>query len=249
MKNIKKTLFLLFVGLSLFSYAQQFQLTNHDGVPYTDGQTISTTITEDDLDEFDEFITEILVKNLTDKELDVATHRSNLDLIEGMLAYVCYGVCGPPDGYEMNGTIDGNSSMSYSLHLNPNGKFGLCKFQIDFMTPALIPGEFEKMTLYIDIRVSSIGVKEPNTTSVSLSAYPNPAQANSTVIVSYSLADKNNNHRFVIRNIMGALVMCKLLNPYENSIAFDAAELKSGVYFYTIETNNQVTVAKKLIIK
>jgi hypothetical protein len=93
-----------------------------------------------------------------------------------------------------------------------------------------------------------IGVKE-QPSPVSLSAYPNPAPANSTINVSYTLADNSNNHRLVIRNIMGAVVMNMPLAPENNTISINTAELKSGVYFYTLESNNQISVAKKLIVK
>jgi hypothetical protein len=243
MKSIQKILTLLFLGLSLLSYAQQFQLTNSDGVPYLDGQTIATTITEDHLDDIGEFVTHIFVKNLTDDELDVRTLRTNLELAEGMSAYVCYGVCAPDTLFALECTISENSSESYDLHLRVNELLGFCKFQLEFMVPG------EMVTLFVEIRVNPIGIKEPHTTSASLSAYPNPAPANSTINVSYTLADKGNHHCLVIRNIMGAAVLSMPLNPYNNTISFDAAELKSGVYFYTIESNNQISVAKKLIVK
>jgi len=246
MKNIKRTLILLFIGISLLGYAQQFQLTDSDGVPYSEGQTISAIITELDLDEMDEFAAEVLVKNLTDTDLEVRTSRTNLVLVEDMYAYVCFGECGLPDKTEMDWSISANKSLAYSLHLHPNGKLGFCRFQIAFWSAE---DQSDKQTLFLEIEMRNIGVKEQNNAAVSLSAYPNPAPANSAVNVSYTLADNNNNHRLVIRNIMGAVVMSMPLSTHENTIVFDASDLKSGVYFYTLESNNQVAVAKKLIIK
>jgi len=245
MKNIKRILVLLFVGLSIVSYAQQFQLVNKEGISYTDGEKISLSITENDLDVLGDFITEIFVKNLTDMELDVRTSRTNLNLVEGMNAYVCFGICDDPEGtmLAMNCLISENDSASYALHLRPNEKLGLCEFQIDFMVPG------ESMTLFVEINVTPLSIKESGNATVSLAAYPNPASASSTIHVSYTLANKNNTHHLKIRNIMGATVINLPLNPYENSITFDAAALKPGVYFYTIDNNNQTIAAKKLIVK
>jgi hypothetical protein len=245
MKIFKKTLILLFFSLSFLGYAQQFQLTNSEGIPYTDGETISFTITENDLED-GEFITEILVENLTDTEFEVRTYRTNLVLVEGMIAYVCFGVCDDPEqgsAFGMNYPVSEYSRVSYAFHLRTKGKFGFCKFQLDFGIPD------ESMTLFLEINMTPVGVKEQNNGAAALSAYPNPAPANSTIHVSYSLEDKNGSHRLLIRNIMGAKILSMPLNPYDNTIAFDAAELKSGVYFYTIETNNHVAAAKKLIVK
>jgi hypothetical protein len=243
MKSIKKTLILLFAGLSLIGYAQQFQLTNADGVPYIDGQTISATITEKDLDEVGDFITSILVKNISEADIEVRTLRTNEILVEGMFAYVCYYFCDESgELYAMECPIGAGESAPYELHLRPNDKFGLCKFQIDFMVPG------ESMTLFVEIKVEPLGINEQGTTA-SLSAYPNPAPANSTINVSYALADNSNNQHLVIRNIIGAEVINLPLNPFENNIRIDAALLKPGVYFYTLESNSRISVAKKLIIK
>jgi len=94
-----------------------------------------------------------------------------------------------------------------------------------------------------------LGIKGQKPDNVSLSAFPNPAPANSKVNVSYTLADKNDNNCLVIRNIMGAMVMSMPLNSYENNMAIDISNLKSGVYFYAIENKNHISIAKKLIVK
>ena len=237
---MKKLLIPIFIGISLLSYAQSFQLTDPKGNPYTNGQTIiSATITEEDLDMFNEFVTEIVVENLTGTELDVQTLRTNIDFVNGMNAYVCFGTCCDSTIYSIPCTVE--ESEHFSLHLKPNGKFGFCKFKLDFTAAG------QSMTLYVEIEVKSLSVKE--NTTVLLSAYPNPVSANSTVNISYTLADKNSNQNLVIRNIMGAVVMNMPLNPYNNVVSIETSILKSGVYFYTIENNNQISAAKKLIVK
>jgi hypothetical protein len=61
--------------------------------------------------------------------------------------------------------------------------------------------------------------------------------------------DKSDNNRLVVRNIVGAKVISRLLNPQENNISMDLSHLKQGVYFYAIENKKQISIAKKLIIK
>ena len=245
MKSKKRFLILFFVGLFFIGYAQQFQLTNSDGIPYSDGQTISATITENDLNSVNEFVTKILVENLLDTELNMRTYRTNMPLIEGMNAYVCFGSCDDIDGtmFGMDWMISEGEKESYDLHLRPNDKFGLCKFKIDFMTPE------QSMTLFINIDMQPLGVKEQNSEKVSLSAYPNPVKAGSNVNVSYTLATQSNNNKLVIRNILGAEVMSMQLDPYETSVSINTSSLVQGVYFYAIENKNQISIAKKLIVK
>jgi len=239
---MKKLFFLLFICIFFASHAQNFQLTNHDGVPYSDGQTISETITEEDLNGLGEFVMEVVVQNLTGMELLVKTLRNNISLPTGMFAYVCFGVCDDSGETAMDWTIDGKSEI-YALHLKPNGITGLCKFKIDFKTPE------QNMTLYIDIKVLTVGVPENNNSKVSLSAFPNPATVNSKVNINYTLADKNSRSLLVIRNIVGAEVLSMPLNSNENNISVETANLLPGIYFYAIENKNQIAIAKKLIVK
>ena len=238
---MKKLILLIFTCISFWSYAQQFQLTDPEGTPYTDGHKITATITEADLDDQGEYIVEVEVQNLSGTTLAVSTVRENTVLPADMLAYVCFGECGNPEDLIVNYPIE--KSMTFSLHLRPNGKTGLCQFKIDYISSA------QKMTLFIDITVQSMGVQEQNNAKVSLFAFPNPATVNSIVNVSYSLADKNSSHRLVIRNIVGAEILSMPLNPNDSKISIETAPLYPGIYFYAIENKNQVSIAKKLIVK
>ena len=241
---MKKLIILIFSFLYFFNYAQNYQLTNPDGVPYTDGQTISVAITKADLNALGVYGIDVVVQNLTAMELPVRTLRENIALPDGMIAYVCFGDCDPTEGAQlaMNWDIKGAEETFY-LDLKPNGITGLCQFKVDFMTPE------QNMTLYFDIDVQSVGVQERNDAKVSLSAFPNPAPVNSKVSVNYTLADKSSSHRLVIKNIVGAEVFSMPLNPNDNKTSIETSSLLPGIYFYAIENKNQISIAKKLIVK
>ena len=104
------------------------------------------------------------------------------------------------------------------------------------------------MTLFVNIELQPLGIKEPNLTNASITAYPNPAPANSIINVAYSITNHNEKQNLVIRNILGAEVLNMPLDPYENTISVDISTLKRGAYFYAIENKNQILIAKKLII-
>jgi len=245
---MKKLITLILVSIFFFGYAQQkIQLADKEGNPYSHGDEIRTTITANDLisiGENLEFPVEIIVYNQENYQLDVSTIRTNLSLVNGMQAYVCFGVC--DDTYElleMEYSIEERSSLLFSLHLIPNVFFGLNKFKIDFVA------ESEITTLYIVIDMQPLSVKEQNKDKVSLNAYPNPVASGSKVNISYTLPDKNISNKLIIRNILGSEVLSFLLNPNEKNIAIDTSPLVQGVYFYTIENNNHIYMAKKLIVK
>jgi len=240
---MKKLLTLLFVGLSLLGYAQKLQLTNPEGTPYINGQTITAMITTNDLNPFTTaYHVDITVKNLTSDNLTISTLCSG-KLAEGMMAEVCFGACYMGDTIAISSEIPGLESALYELHLKPQGNLGLSRFKLEFTT------EGETITLHLIVDMCGIGVKERNNATVSLSAFPNPASANSKINVAYTLADMSNSHRLVVRNILGAEVMNIPLNPYENTTSIDASALKPGAYFYAIENKNQISIAKKLIVK
>jgi len=240
---MKKLLILVFTCISFWSYAQQFELTDLEGVPYADGDKITAIITEADLDESGDYIVEVEIQNLNPTPIDVSTVRENIALPAGMLAFVCFGECDDPEGEQLIMDWSVEKRMPFYLHVRPNGKNGLCQFKIDFISSE------QKTALFFDIQVGPVGVQEQNNAKVSLSAYPNPAPVNSKVNVSYTLADKNSSHRLVIRNIMGADVLSIPLNPNDSKISVETASLQPGIYFYAIENKNQISIAKKLIVK
>jgi len=242
---MKKIFTLLFLGLTLLGYAQNIQLANKEGVPYTDGQTITATITENDLNPItDAYHIDIVINNITANNLEVKTLCTAEELAAGMIPEVCFG-CGCYDGplIEIDWEFNEACSEVYAFKLATNGNFGLSRFKFEFITNG------QTITLYAIIDMCQVGVKEQNNATASLSAYPNPAPANSKINVSYTLADKNENHHLVIRNILGAVVINTPLNPYENNISIDVSTLKSGLYFYAIENRSHIYTAKKLIIK
>jgi len=244
---MKRILTLLLVCTSLIGYAQKFQLTDLSGNPYSDGDKIYATINENNLTgPFNDFFIEIAVENLEERELTVNSLRENIKLVDGMVAFVCFGVCDDPETggqLSMSCDIEKGTAAVFSLHLVPKDKYGLNRFKIEFSA------EGQNMTLYIDIDYTHVGVKEQNSEKVSLSAYPNPVVAGSNVNISYTLAAQSNNNKLVIRNILGATVINMPLNPYETNISVDTSPLVQGVYFYAIENNNQICIAKKMIVK
>ena len=235
---------LLIVGIALTSYAQKFQLTDPNGTPYTNGQTINIDITHEDLTAFDEYVVKITIKNTSTEDLNMRTIRENIAIAVGMFAYVCFGVCDETgEMLAMDCPIFEGGQDSFDLHLAPRGKFGLCQFKVDFMVPD------ESMTLYININVQELGVGVYDKKNASLSAFPNPTVAHSLLNVAYTLADRSHNNRLVVRNIVGGEVMNLPLNPNQNSITIDISSLVAGVYFYAIEDKKQIVIAKKLIVK
>jgi len=247
---MKKIITLLFACSFLFGYAQKFQLTDGNGNSYANGQTISEIINESDLDKLGRFVVSIHVENIDNSELTVQTLRTNDHFVGGMELEICFGSCYLENVYlipPLNDLfpIGVGESLPFEIKLYPNGNLGLCKFKFDFWS---VEDPNDKITLYVNIDMQPLGVKEQNRDVVSLSAFPNPVKAGSNINVSFTLADKSNN-KLVIRNILGAVVMSMPINSSETTVSVDTSPLVQGVYFYAIENKNQISIAKKLIVK
>jgi hypothetical protein len=79
--------------------------------------------------------------------------------------------------------------------------------------------------------------------------YPNPF--NPATTISYSIP-KAGNVSLRIFNVLGQEVR-SLINEYQNAgtyrVSFDASSLTSGVYFYSLTSDNFVQVKKMMLVK
>jgi len=77
--------------------------------------------------------------------------------------------------------------------------------------------------------------------------YPNPAST--TAILNYSLKDPLKEAKIVLHDLLGTMTKDYPLNAFEHILKIDIKDLKEGVYFYTLHTDGENRVTKKLIIK
>jgi hypothetical protein len=93
-------------------------------VPYTDGQTIVATITENDLNPAtDAFHINITIKNLTAESLNIRTLCIG-EIADDMIAEVCFGDgCYWGEFIALDWTVDGGDSEIYKFALAPEGNF------------------------------------------------------------------------------------------------------------------------------
>ncbi len=79
--------------------------------------------------------------------------------------------------------------------------------------------------------------------------YPNPF--NPTTMITYSLPNDGMT-KLVVYNVLGEQVKV-LVNEHMQAgsytTSFDGSNISSGVYFYKLQTNNQVQIKKMLLLK
>ncbi len=84
---------------------------------------------------------------------------------------------------------------------------------------------------------------------VLLQNYPNPF--NPTTEISYSL-DKTANVKLIVFDVTGREIQAlidQVQFPGDHKIIFDGSGLSNGVYFYKLETDQNVMVKKMVLVK
>ena len=92
------------------------------------------------------------------------------------------------------------------------------------------------------------GIKQNNAFESAIGNYPNPFNNNTTISVTLT---ENKNLDVKVYNAIGNLVFSKKVsgNVGENTVNFDASNLSSGVYYYTVTAGNQQATKKMIIQK
>jgi hypothetical protein len=91
----------------------------------------------------------------------------------------------------------------------------------------------------------AVGINEISTRATIANAYPNPADAATSIAYNlYGAKDA----RIVLYNMLGSVIKEIKLNDRQNSVNFSTADLKSGVYFYSLIADGKSLAAKKLIV-
>jgi hypothetical protein len=83
-------------------------------------------------------------------------------------------------------------------------------------------------------------------TQSTFEAYPNPAIDYVNISFSKDVVDASS--KLVVTNLLGATVLESAIPAGANHMEVSTANLKAGVYFYTITSSSKKSVAKKLVI-
>ncbi len=154
-------------------------------------------------------------------------------------------------GVDADGTDDGLYGLRYAEFVTPTVK----AIQELSAKNDELQSQIDKLKEAIDL-LSSGGtlsgdeaISDPNASSTSLQQnYPNPFSQIS--IIRYRLPDSLSSAKIVIMDNNGRLMRQIFLDsvPGESSIDFDAALLRTGIYFYSLYVDNKLIDTKKMIL-
>jgi hypothetical protein len=241
---MKRLLLSLLVIAALFSVAgaQSLELI-YQGEVFPHGGTI--TMAGDPYE--DELIVHMVVKNIAGQPADVFCRKIEIDVIGGTSNYYCWNACFAPFIYLSPISINlqpGESTEEFSGHYQPFVNAGITQMIYSFFDAA---NPNDSTYFYVNYFASSVGINETISTSPKVSnAYPNPASTQ--VSFDYNMPSGVSSASINIHNLLGVKVKEVSLYGFSGKATIDLMDLKEGIYFYSIQIDNQVTETKRLII-
>ena len=241
-----KKLLLIFIASLLLvgvTHAQDLTLS-------WEGESLGDTVMVVGLPGDFEIVLEALISNNTDTDMKLLVFRERLDLIEGASSAFCWGLCYSPDvdtSLDNHTVKAGESSVpgEFSGHYYPYEVVGTSTIKYTFYN---MDNPEIRVSIVCKFKASPEGIAEEAMRGGSLSEiYPNPAT--SSVSLDYQLTAQVNEASVKVFNILGAMVKEADLNRGEGKMRMDIADLKNGVYFYSVIVNGDVYQTKKLIVQ
>jgi len=90
-------------------------------------------------------------------------------------------------------------------------------------------------------------VNEIKGNEIELSAFPNPASSNITVV--YNVKGGIDNNMLIVYDVLGQEIVSKKLNENKGSIKLDLESMNSGVYFYAIKVAGKTVRTERFIVR
>lgn len=193
----------------------------------------------------------VSIKNITLKPVEITIQRTVNNISNGEESYFCLGKnCFSPSSNSSTeskiirpGEIyDGFKSVLRAGVGKSNSQITYC-----FMN---IADAQDKICTTINYQVES---SESNgllffNEDISVSnIYPNPI--NEIALFDFSVKSSTIKPKIILHNVLGSVVGEYVLNEYDNKLKIYTQSFNPGVYFYTLNIDNQNLVTKKFVIK
>jgi hypothetical protein len=236
MKKAFFTLTLLAVVTLLSAQTLQFE---HNGHVYENGETIISPFNE----AFQEYVTELNIRNLTNDDINVIMEQDVLETAEGIMMQFCWGLCMVGSGHLVSQPVavpaQTLSEDIVALHCSfLEGETGVVK---------AIYHAYDQNNPDNKISIIVLYGQTANTPEYTFNlgqAYPNPA----TSQVHFDL-QSNSNVDVTVYNLLGQEVKSQFVSEHQNRVKIAVDDLQPGIYFCRFSINGEVVKTEKFIVK
>jgi len=244
-----KKILLSLLGIILFSgisFGQGLSLFNLDSSPIPNGSIIYFL---GDTTSGIAITSHVWVKNNGVTTKQVKVRKIETSLIPGSVNSFCWGACygsgtylSPVARTITAGAID---SSGFSGDYFPNGHLGISLITYKFFN---VNDTTDSVTVIVSYNATAVGISNVSENKIIFSnAYPNPA--NSYTGFNYNLPQTAMNQKIIIRNLLGSVISEIALSNLEGNAVISTAELKSGIYFYSLMVNDRIFITRKLVVQ
>ena len=229
----KSLLIFIAVLISAAAVAQSLSVTS-----------ASTTISGDPSNLLQGFAT---VQNISANTVDVSVEKVYNSLANGHHSSFCWGIiC--VDTATLTSPVPetiapGASNSTFYADLQPSGNVGTSTVGFRFYVDAN-PSDNASITFTYDATVT--GIAELLASGVVLTApFPNPAHTYTQMGCNLNGAK---NAKIVVYNMLGSVVREIKVADKQNLVKISTADLKNGLYLYSLINNDKVIASKKLMV-
>lgn len=185
----------------------------------------------------------IAISNIGGGTVSLVIERITNDLAPGHSSYFCWGaLCYPPTtNVSQQFMVNPGEGDTMKAYLNPTGDIGTSHVTYR-VYDADNPSDSASFT--ITYNATTVGVDEISLDKMLSPAMPNPADQYTRL--NYNV--NSTNSKIVITNLLGGVVKEIPLVDKKNNILVPTADLRSGIYLYSLIVDNRTIGSRKLIV-
>ncbi len=197
---------------------------------------------------YEEFLSHVLVKNNTDRDMQVKARREDIDVVTGSTNYLCWEACYPDDVTESPNayTITAGEMTPETVfagHYLPQGNAGTSTVKYTFFNENEPDDQVYFLVSYV---ISPTSLDDLLSKALISSAYPNPATDQFTI--DYEFPSGVEMAEVKLFNIVGQEILKQAVNGKSGKIQLTVSDLPEGIYFYSLTINDGATFTKKLVV-
>lgn len=191
-----------------------------------------------------------IMSNVSGSTLNVKVRKTVLQLNDpGATTWFCTDI----NCYAPSTTLSPVFSMApgdpvdLSYDFNPNNATGVTQVRYVLINQSNLADSAWFIVTY-NVSNSATGVVNTTVSKPSVSN-PMPNPASSVFSMNYKLGSASmNTAKFVVYNMLGAVVLESPVNETEGAVKMDVSSLEQGIYFCTLESDGKAVATRRLVV-
>ncbi|MAE09468.1 MAG: hypothetical protein CL661_12040 [Bacteroidetes bacterium] len=191
-----------------------------------------------------------ILTNNSSKDAEIKLARNEIFMVDTAYSDFCWGdICWPPEvdtsGIWIVAAGGSSAEGDFSGYYHANFTVGVSIIEYTWYDVDN-PDDNVKVVVKFDNSIDAINENILRNIWVS-ELYPNPAT--NYVVIDYNMPAEVKKASVKIVNLLGSVVKEQKIDARNNKMKLDIFDLNGGVYFYSINVNDEIYRTKKLIIR